>query len=120
STLILSPTSTDVFYGNARIPVIVEITDQFNNAVDARTIDVVIEDMQGNLIGRVARRSVNNQGAKVTFSGRIRDISSLPSEFKIVVHVSDRAGNAAVDQEVTITKGRGVFDGYHVSTPNND
>ncbi len=119
SALILSPTSNDVFYGNARVPVIVEITDQFNNAVDSRTIDVVIEDMAGNIIGRVARRSVTNQGPKVTFSGRIRDISSLPSEFKIVVHVSDRAGNAAVDQEVTITKGRSIFDNQSVSKPDD-
>lgn len=118
SALILSPTTTDVFYGNARIPVVVEITDQFNNAVDARTIDVVIEDLQGNLIGRVARRSVQNNGSKVTFSGRIRDISSLPSEFNIVVHVSDRAGNAAAPQAVKITKGRGIMATYTVS--NND
>lgn len=108
---VLAPTSNDRYFGNARIPVVVQIADQFAGAVDERTVEVFIRDTNGNFITRVSRRSVNNSGATMTWTGRIRDISRLPSIFDVVVQATDKAGNSAVEQSVRIERNR---SGVHI------
>ncbi|MFM9874029.1 MAG: hypothetical protein ACKVQS_11265 [Fimbriimonadaceae bacterium] len=103
---ILSPNSNDSFFGNARVPVVVTVGDQFADAVDERTIDVFIRDTNGNFVTRVARRSVNSSGGNLTWTGRIRDISTVPAIFDLVVAATDKAGNAAAEQVVRIERNR--------------
>ncbi|QYK53987.1 MAG: hypothetical protein KF824_03610 [Fimbriimonadaceae bacterium] len=118
TSTVLAPTPSDPVFGNGQIPVVVQVQDQFNGSLDARTIDVLIRDTSGNFITRVARRSVNNNGSSVTWSGRIRDLSRLPSVFDIVVIATDKAGNLAADQTVRITQGgRGVSEKPHSEGP---
>ncbi len=114
SSTILSPTSSDNYFGDARVPVVITVADQFNNAVDERTIDVFIRDTSGNFVTRVARRSVTASGASLSWTGRIRDISKLPAIFDLVVAATDKAGNAATEQVVRIERNRS-----RVQTGNN-
>jgi hypothetical protein len=106
SSTILAPNSNDSFFGEARVPVVVTIADQFNGAVDERTVDVFIRDTNGNFVTRVARRSVNASGATVTWTGRIRNISDLPAIFDLVIAATDKAGNAGTEQIVRIERNR--------------
>jgi len=115
SSTILAPTSNDNFFGDARVPVVITVADQFNNAVDERTIDVIIRDTNGNFVTRVARRSVNSAGSTLTWTGRIRDVSSLPAIFDLVVSATDKAGNPATEQVVRIERNRS-----RVQTGNNN
>ncbi|MBL8068037.1 MAG: hypothetical protein JNM28_06285 [Armatimonadetes bacterium] len=112
---VLAPTSSDRYFGNARVPVVVQIADQFAGAVDDRTVEVFIRDTNGNFVTRVARRSVNNNGATMNWTGRIRDISQLPSIFDVVVQATDKAGNSAVEQTVRIERNR---SGVHIQNGN--
>lgn len=105
TSTILAPTVSDPVYGNGQIPVVVKVDDQFNGSLDARTIDVLIKDTNGNFITRVARRALTTAGTSVTWSGRIREVANLPTTFDIVVIATDKAGNLAADQVVRITKG---------------
>lgn len=110
SATILAPTEGASFRPHSRIAVVVNIHDQFGGSVHVTGVDVTIKSLSGQTLGRVARRSIRNFGNDLTWTGRIRNSSQLPSEFKIVVDVIDRAGNVAVTQEVTIstsTRGRG-------------
>ncbi|MEZ5162467.1 MAG: hypothetical protein R2688_01705 [Fimbriimonadaceae bacterium] len=108
SSTVLSPTGDLDLRPGQRIPVVVNVQDQFSNAVDPRGVEVTVTDLQGNLLARVARIGTNNSGNGLTWVGRIRDTSDLPSAFKIVVDVQDRAGNQALRQEVTVQSGRAV------------
>lgn len=105
---ILSPVSSQTYRPDARVPVIVEITDQFANAVDAETIDVTIETTSGNFVARVAMISAANSGTKVTWTGRIRDARNVPTTFVIRVKARDKAGNVGNDQTVTVNTNRVV------------
>lgn len=110
SATILAPTTGSTFRPNSRISVVVNILDQFNGSVHHTGIDVRLMSMSNQPLGRVARRSVRNFGNQMSWTGRIRSTSRLPSQFKIVVNVIDRAGNVAVTQEVTVStssRGRG-------------
>lgn len=114
---ILSPVSTQEYRPGARVPVIVEITDQFANAVDAETIDVTIETTTGNFVARVAMINAQASGTKVTWTGRIRDARNVPSVFVIRVKARDKAGNVGNDQTVTINTTRTVNE-VEQETPN--
>ena len=108
SASIMSPTNGSSFRPNARVSVVVRVTDQYSNSVHHTGVDVRLKTLNDVTIGRVARRSVRHFGNDLTWTGRIRNTRDLPSEFKIVVDVVDRAGNVAVTQEVTIsTSSRG-------------
>jgi hypothetical protein len=94
--------------------VVVNILDQFSGSVHFTGIDVILTDLSGTVLGRVPRRGAMNFGTTLTWTGRIRT-SKLPEKFKIVVTATDRAGNVAVVQEVTISttsrsSGRGDDD----------
>ena len=103
SASILAPMDGASYRPNARIAVVVNVMDQFSGSVHFTGVDVLIKSMSGQTLGRVARRSVRNFGNNITWTGRIRRTSQLPSEFKIVVNIIDRAGNVAVTQEVTVS-----------------
>jgi len=106
SATILAPTSSSTIRPNSRIAVVVDVLDQFSGSVHQTGIDVTITTLSGVTIGRVARRSVRQSGNTVTWTGRIRRSRTLPSEFKLVVRTTDRAGNVAVVQEVIVKIGR--------------
>lgn len=106
NSTVLAPNSNDRYFGNARIPVVVDIADQFANALDERTVEVFIRDTNGNFVTRVARRSIRNNGNTLTWTGRIRDLSQLPNIFEVVVSATDKAGNPAAEQVVRIESNR--------------
>jgi hypothetical protein len=107
SSTILAPTSSTVVRPGSTIAVVTEVSDQFQGSVHWTGIRVRLEDMSGNLLGLVPRRSVSSNGTKVTWTGRLRITASIPDQFKIIVEAIDRAGNVAVVQEVTVTVTRG-------------
>ncbi len=84
------------------IPVVIEIADQYEGSVIAGGVNASLYTMDGQYIGRVARRSATNSGATLRWVGRIKGTSRLPKQFKMVVTAIDRAGNRAVDQTVTV------------------
>lgn len=106
SSTILTPGPNDRLRPNSNIAVAVEVTDQFGNSLHASGVQVVLRDAAGNYIGRVARRSVNVSGTRLTWSGRIQRDRRLPSTFQLEVSAVDRAGNQAVVQTVTLRIGR--------------
>lgn len=110
SSAILAPLSVQTYRPGARIPVVVEIADQFSNAVDERNVDVTIETSTGEFLSRVALISASNQGNNLVWTGRIRDTSRVPSTFVIRVTARDKAGNQAADQTVTINTTRSISD----------
>lgn len=111
TSTILAPTGNETILPGTNLAVVIDIVDQFAAAVDERTVEVKLEDISGNFIGRVARRSVRNSGTTLSWSGRIRNIGDLPSSFDIVVTATDKAGNRATDQRVRVSRGRAA-DGY--------
>lgn len=106
SSTILTPGPNDQIRPNSNIAVAVEVVDQHGNSMHASGVDVVIRDGAGNYIGRVARRTVNVSGTRLTWSGRIQRDRRLPSTFQIEVSAVDRAGNRAVVQRVNLRIGR--------------
>ncbi|MDI9639975.1 hypothetical protein QPK87_19995 [Kamptonema cortianum] len=103
---IQAPTGSENILPGSRIPVVVEITDQYSNSVDERTVDVVLEDTSGNFLARVAKRTTQSNGNTLSWRGRIRDVGFLPSQFDVVVRSKDKSGNAGVEQRVRLTRGR--------------
>ena len=119
SATILAPTSGTTIRPNSRIAVVVDISDQFAGSVHRTGVDVTITTLSGVTIGRVARRSARQFGNRLTWTGRIRQSRNIPAEYKIVVRVTDRAGNVAVVQEVKVssrsrvrTRGRTIRSRY--------
>lgn len=102
---IAAPLTGETVRPGARLPVVVEIADQFNNSVDVNGVDVSLVGMDGTPLARVARRSVRANGSRLTWTGRVR-ATGLPSQFRVVVTVRDKAGNEATLQEVTVSVGR--------------
>ena len=87
--------------------VIVDVLDQFSDSIHRTGIDVELRRLDDTYLGRVSRRSINQNGTTTTWIGRIRRARNMPSEFKLVVSVVDKAGNIGVVQEVIIrTTGR--------------
>lgn len=105
SISILSPTTTP-FRPGAAIPVAIDFVDQFQNAVTLQNVDVLIQSMTGQTLGRVPRRSSRQSGSTLQWTGRITNTRRLPNQFKIVVNCVDRAGNPATLQEVVVTLNR--------------
>lgn len=100
---VISPTGSSV-RPHATIPVNIRINDQFSGSVSANAITVMARRMDGSLIRRVTRLASSNTGNALTWTGRIQGSVSLPSQFKLVVTAVDRAGNAAVSQEVVVNR----------------
>lgn len=111
SSNVLAPLASQTYRPGARIPVVVEISDQFAESLDERTVDVIITDKNGEFLARAARISTTRQGNNLVWTGRLRDTNTLPNEFVIKVQARDKAGNQATDQTVTIVTTRaGGFD----------
>jgi hypothetical protein len=106
SSTILAPTAGSSVRPGSNLAVVVEIADQFQGSIHWTGVRVRMETMGGSLIRLVPRRSINTQGNKITWTGRLRTSSSTPDQFKIVVDAIDRAGNVAVTQEVVVTTSR--------------
>lgn len=105
SSTVLSPGNLSYRPG-ATIPVSIQVTDQFSGSVSPLGITVELRTMDGRYLGRVARLGTRASGTGLIWSGRIRLGSQLPNRFKLVVNVTDRAGNVAQAQEVVVTIGR--------------
>jgi len=105
---ILAPNPGTEIRPRSNIPVVVNVRDQFDGAVDVHGIDVLLRDLEGRDLTRVARRTATASGATLNWSGRIRWKTNLPEQFKLVVLSRDRAGNVGVIQEIIIKNpGRG-------------
>ena len=110
SSTIVSPTAGSIIRPNTRIVVVVDVLDQFTDSIHRTGIDVELRRLDDPYLGRVSRRSINQNGTTTTWVGRIRRARNMPNEFKLVVSVVDKAGNIGVVQEVIIrisSRGRG-------------
>lgn len=105
SSAIVTPGPNTYLPPNTAIPVLVEVRDQFNDSMDITGLDVVAKTLDNKFITRVSRRSTNNSGNTLSFSGRIRWSNKLPTQFKLVVTAIDRAGNRAAIQETRVRIG---------------
>lgn len=119
SSSILSPLDSLDYRPGSRIPVVIRIQDQFNNALDPRTVDVTLRDTSGTFLSRVAFISISNDNTTLVWTGRIRNVDDLPTQFIVRVEARDKAGNQAVAQEVTVDTGRGVASGNENNLRNN-
>jgi hypothetical protein len=102
---IQAPNPATPYRPGSIIPVVIAIQDQFSGSVDQTGVDVTLRGLDGRFLGRVARRSARNDGTTLLWTGRIRPTSKLPDRFKIVVTATDRAGNVASRQEITLRVG---------------
>jgi hypothetical protein len=88
------------------VNVIIDVADQFGNAVDLTGVDVVVQRTDGTFISRVARQSWVDSGNNTwRWKGRLRYRTSLPNEYILVVSAIDKAGNVATRQQVIIRPG---------------
>jgi hypothetical protein len=101
------PTNNALITFGTTISVVVDIRDFSNNSVSVSGVDVVIQDMQGRFIARVARDRFQPISADtVRWSGRIRwRPGFLPNQFRLVATAVDKAGNRATPQTVTVRLG---------------
>lgn len=104
SSTVQFPTAGTTIRPRSDVSVIVDVADQFANAVDVTGVDVVVQSLGGVFITRATRLSFRAAGTNTfRWTGRLRfGTSKLPSTYKIIVSAIDRAGNVAVRQEVTV------------------
>ena len=97
------PTASTPIRSRADVSVIVDIADQFANAVSVTGVDVIVQRTDGTFVTRVARQSFTDIGNNTwRFTGKIRWRSGFPSAYKIIATGLDKAGNVAVRQEVLV------------------
>jgi hypothetical protein len=65
-------------------------------------VDVTLVGMDNRFLARVSRRSIRTDGNRIVWTGRVQSKFRLPGQFKLVVTAVDKAGNAAVRQEVVL------------------
>ena len=108
SIAISFPRSDTNIRPNSDFSVIVDFNDPSNGLIDVTGVDVIIRKLDGTYLYRVPRVKFQQTGSGAfRWTGHVRKKAvNLPSQFKIVVSAVDRAGNVAVDQEVTINTGR--------------
>jgi len=101
---IATPRADTRIVPNTDINVAIDITDALQTSVDGSGVDVVMRTLTGEYIGRVPRTTITAIGERsIRWMGRIRQRNfRLPREFRLVVTVVDRAGNASTPQEVTV------------------
>ncbi|MBS1705590.1 MAG: hypothetical protein JST40_06925 [Armatimonadetes bacterium] len=102
SITVGSPTTIN-YRPRSVIPVVIQVGDQYQGSVINQAVSVKLYTMDGQYIGRAARRSAQASGSTLLWVGRIRLTNSFPNQFKVVVEAYDRAGNKAQNQEVTVT-----------------
>ncbi len=97
------PNATTPIRSRADVTVIVDIADQFANAVSVTGVDVIIQRTDGTFITRVARQSFSDIGNNTwRYTGKLRWRSGFPNVYKIIATGLDKAGNVAVRQEVAV------------------
>jgi hypothetical protein len=102
SSNISSPNPNRPIEPGASIIVVVDISDQFQGAVVSSGVVVTYHDLNGRFLGTVVRRGTNPSGNNLQWTGRIRSSRALPPQFLIRVNATDKAGNAAIRQEVRV------------------
>lgn len=103
SVTILQPRSDTPLRRRSNVSVAIDITDVSSTSVDVTGVEVIARTLSGTYIGHVARESFRSTSATtMRWTGRLRYRTGLPNSFKIVVSVTDRAGNTAVQQEVIV------------------
>ena len=97
------PNSSTPIRSRADLTVIVDISDQFANAVAVTGVDVIIQRTDGSFVTRVARQSFTDIGNNTwRYTGKLRWRSGFPSVYKVIATALDKAGNVAVRQEVLV------------------
>lgn len=103
SVTILQPRSDTSLRRRSNVSVAIDIVDVSSTSVDVTGVEVIARTLAGVYIAHVARESFQGTSATtMRWTGRLRYRSYLPSSFKIIVNVTDRAGNVAVQQEVVV------------------
>jgi hypothetical protein len=103
SVNIIQPRSDTSLRRGSNVSVAVDIQDVNVSSVDVTGVEIIARKLDGSYLGHVARESFRSiSGNTMRWTGRLRYRKSLPTQFKIVVNVIDRAGNTAVPQEVTV------------------
>ncbi len=102
STTVSSPSGIS-YRPRSIVPVVIRIADQYDGSVVSTGVVVEMRTIDGQYIGRVARRSARTENQGLTWLGRIRLTNRTPNQFKVVVTARDRAGNLAQRQEVLVT-----------------
>jgi hypothetical protein len=102
TTTVMAPANGYNLPPRSSLAVVLSIADQFQGSLDRTGIDVMIKTLDNRFVTRVARRSINQDGSRLIWTGRLRSTKSLPGHFKIVVTAVDKAGNVAVVQEVRV------------------
>lgn len=104
TVIIVQPRADIKLAPRAHVSVAIDVTDGSTNSTDVTGVDVVARKLDGTFLGRVALRTFTAaSGPTNRWTGRFRWRSGLPKQFKLVVHVMDKAGNSAVTQEVIVT-----------------
>lgn len=105
---IAYPTSNTKLIPGTAITVLIDISDASSSSIDWTGMDVVAKRLDGTFIARISRVSFKSSGSTSNrWTGRIQyKAGLLPASFKIVATASDKAGNSATAQEVTVTIGR--------------
>ncbi|MBS1714517.1 MAG: hypothetical protein JST30_09300 [Armatimonadetes bacterium] len=102
---VVTPRPNTSLPPNTDISVVLNVRDQFADSVSVSGVDVKYVTLSNQFLGRVSRKSTNNSGTTLVWTGRIRWTSWLPKEFKIVVTLIDKAGNPGQKQEVRVKIG---------------
>jgi hypothetical protein len=99
---ILAPANGTTLFPRSSLAVVLSVQDQFANAIDRTGVDVTLVGMDNRFLARVSRRSIRTDGNRIVWTGRVQSKFRLPGQFKLVVTAVDKAGNAAVRQEVVL------------------
>ncbi|HRJ26346.1 MAG TPA: hypothetical protein PLO61_02405 [Fimbriimonadaceae bacterium] len=105
SATILTPNGITPIRQQSNIPVAIDVSDQFERSIDVTGIEVILQTLDGRFIQRVSRVSSRNNGNATQWSGRIRWNKSLPTVFRMIVNITDKAGNVAIQQSVVVRYG---------------
>jgi len=103
SVAIIQPRADVPLRSRSNVSVAVDINDSSTSSVDVTGVDVIARTMSDGYLAHVARQSFRNTtGNTLRWTGRLRYSNRIPTQFKIVVNVIDRAGNRATAQEVIV------------------
>jgi hypothetical protein len=102
------PAANTAIRPGSNLTVLISVVDASATSVDPLAVVVEIRDINNNFIRRIPRLRYDAAGANTArWVGRWKAILSPGiTEFKIVVSAVDKAGNAAVTQEVRVRFGR--------------
>ncbi len=103
SVTIVQPRANVDLRPRSNVSIAIDVLDASNLSVNGNGVDVFAETLGGQFITRAARQGFRAQnGTTSRWTGRIRYRGNLPSEFRLVANVVDRAGNVAATQSVIV------------------